>query len=175
MSVRLAGCAAAAVLFAIGVASAAPYAGEWQSAEIVTFTDFDDLEVKLDGKVHKAFLVGLRPIRESVKGKEEQKRVRDAALAELKKSELSAQIVTRRGESVGLSIDTFAHMKHGFAHEWDPKKYPYCWSGWGAYNFNVYFLDAKTTTFEDNFGENKHWREYFAQAVKRIEAKNKAK
>ena len=25
----------------------------------------------------------------------------------------------------------------------------------------------------DNFGENKHWREYFGQAVKKIEAKEK--
>lgn len=171
MFARLAVCVTAVFLFAPTIAPAAPYAGEWQSVEIVKFTDFDDLEVKLGVKNHKAFLVGLTPIRESVKGKEEQQRAREAALDLLKKSELSAQVVTPRGEVLGLSIDAFAHEKHGFSHEWDPNKYPYCWSGWGAYNYNVYFLYTKATTYQDNFGENDHWREYFAQAVKKISAK----
>ena len=173
MFVRFTGSVAGTVLLALGVTSAAPHAGEWRSAEIVTFTDFDDLEVKLDGKAHKAFLVGLRPIGETTEGKEQQERARDAAWAELKNSELFAQVVTKWGETLGLSIDAFAHKKHGFDHPWDPNKYPYCWSGWGAYNFNVYFLYTRATALQDNFGENKHWREYFGQAVKKIEAKDK--
>ena len=66
------------------------------------------------------------------------------------------------GERVGLSIDAFLHRKHGFDHPWEPQKYPYCWTGWGAYNFNTYFLHAKTTTYLDNFGDNQPWRERFA-------------
>ncbi len=166
---RFVGGVAGAVLLALGSASAAPHAEDWQSAEIVKFTDFDDLEVKLDGKTHKAFFVGLRPIRETTAGKEQQERARNAVRAELKKSELFAQVVTRRGVLLGLSIDAFAHRRHGFPHPWDPNKYPSCWSGWGAYNFNVYFLHTKAAMFQDNFGENKHWREYFAQAARRIE------
>lgn len=55
--------------------------GDWQPVEIVTFNDFDDLELKLDGKTDKAFLVGLRPIRESAAGKGAQERARDAVWA----------------------------------------------------------------------------------------------
>jgi hypothetical protein len=164
-----------AVLLALGVAAAAPQAGDWQSAEVVRFTDFDDLEVKLDGTPHKTFLVGLRPLRETVEGKAKQERARDAVRAELKKSELFAQVVTRRGDRVGLSLDAFAHKKNGFDHPWDPSKYPYCWSGWGAYNFNVYFLATRATTFQDNFGENKPWREHFARAVEKLKEKDKDK
>ena len=165
--------AAGILLLGLGIASAAPQGGEWQPAEIVTFTDFDDLEVKLDGKAHKAFFVGLRPIRETTKGKEQQERVQDAVRAKLKKCELFAQVVTRHGDVLGLSIDAFSHRKNGFDHPWDPSKYPYCWSGWGAYNFNVYFLYSRAATYQDNFGPNKHWREYFAQAIKKIEEKDK--
>ena len=166
-------CVAVALLFSCGLAAAAP-AEEYQFAEIVKFTDFDDLEIKLDGKAHKAFLVGLRPIRETVKGKKEQDRVRNTALAEFKKSELVAQVVTRRGEVLGLSIDAYAHRKHGFHRDWDPSKYPYCcWTGWGAYNFNTYFLYTKLTTFQDNFGENKLYRTQFVEVVKKIEGKDK--
>jgi len=172
MSVHVLGGVAGLVLLAVGVVSAAPHAGEWQSAEIVTFTDFDDLDVDLGGKSHKAFFVGLRPIRETTAGMVEQERVRNAVLTELKKSELFAQVVTKRGDILGLSIDAFAHRKHGFEHPWDPNKFAYCWSGWGAYNFNTYFLHTKVTTWQDNFGENKTWRDYFAQAVKKIEQKD---
>lgn len=173
MLIRFVGCVIITLLACPRVASAAPHAGDWQLAEIVAFTDFDDLEVKLDGTTCKAFLVGLRPIRESTEGKERQKRARKAVQTQLKQSELFTQVVTKRGEVLGLSIDAFSHRRHGFDHPWDPNKYPYCWSGWGAYNFNTFFLYTKTTTFQDNFGENNHWREYFAQAVKNIERKNK--
>jgi hypothetical protein len=90
----------------------------------------------------------------------------------LKNSELFVQVVTTRSELLGLSIDAFAHRKHGFQHPWDPNKYSYCWSGWGAYNFNVYFLQTKSTTYQDNFGDNKYWRQYFSEAVKKIEGRN---
>jgi hypothetical protein len=173
MVVRSVGAVAGAILLALGVAAAAPHAGEWQSAVVVRFTDFDDLEVKLDGMAHQAFFVGLRPIRETTRGKERQERARSAVWAQLKKSELFAQVVTKRGEALGLSLDAFAHRRHGFDHSWDPNQYPYCWSGWGAYNFNTYFLYTKVTTFQDNLGENKAWREYFAQALKKIEGKDK--
>jgi hypothetical protein len=75
---RIGVCAAATLLFALGIAPAAAQGGQWQSAEIVTFNDFDDLQVNLDGKAHKAFLVGLRPIRETIEGKEQQERAREA-------------------------------------------------------------------------------------------------
>jgi hypothetical protein len=145
-------------LAALGSISAAPNASDWKRLEIVRFGDFNDLEVKLDGKTHAAFLVGLRPIRDSEVEKEQQQQIRSAALARLKHSELFARIVTKRGEVLGLSVDAFAHKKHGFEHPWEPERYPYCWSGWGAYNFNAYFLHTKVTTFQDNFGENESWR-----------------
>jgi hypothetical protein len=170
---RLVGAVTVTVFLAPGAACAAPRAGDWRTAEIVAFTDFDDLEVKLDGQTHHAFLVGLRPIRETTEGREQQDRARKAVEAQLKRSELFAQVVTKRGKTLGLSIDAFAHRKHGFDHPWDPSKYPYCWSGWGAYNFNAYFLYTRATTFQDNFGENRHWSEYFAEAVKKIEGKDK--
>jgi hypothetical protein len=164
---------AGAILLSLGAASAAPLTGNWQAAQILSFRDFDDVDVKLDGEVHKAFLVGLRPIRESRRRSGEQERVRNAVRTMLEKSELFAQVMTRRAEVVGLSVDAFAHRKHGFDHPWDPSKYPYCWTGWGAYNFNAYFLYAKVTTFQDNFGENKHWRERFSQAFKELEGNGK--
>ena len=34
-------------------------------------------------------------------------------------------------------------------------------TGWGAYNFNLYFLHRGDTTFLDNFGDNQWWREFF--------------
>lgn len=174
MFVRLFGTAACVIVLAFGVAAATGPLGDWKSAEIVTFNDFDDVAVKLDGKAHKAFLVGLRPIRESVKGKEEQERARNVVRAKFKKSELSAQIVTRRGEVLGLSIDAFAHRKHGFDHECDPSMYPYCgWTGWFAYNFNSYFVFTGAATFQDNFGDNKYLRAHFPRAVKKSDTKDK--
>jgi hypothetical protein len=169
MLTRCLGSLAASVLLALGTANAAPDAGSWQSAQIVAFNDFDDLEVKLDGKPAKAFLVGLRPIREAIKDMPQQQRARESALAALSKAELFAQVVTRRGEAVGLSIDAFSHRKHGFDHPWDPEKHPYCWTGWGAYNFNTYFLHAGTTKYLDNFGDNRPWRERFARAIGEVE------
>jgi hypothetical protein len=174
MSVRVVGSVAATVLLVCGSAVAAPHAENWQAVEIVAFRDFDDLDVKLDGKPHKAFLVGLKPIRETAKGKERQKQLRDAVLAQFKKSALFAQVVTRRGEAVGLSIDAFAHHGHGFDHPWDPVKYPYCWTGWGAYNFNSYFLYTKTARYQDNLGDNKDWKARFEQVVCRMEGADRA-
>src|SRR5262245_25311764 len=143
MVVRFLGFVAAAVLLAVAVASAGEDAGPWRSAEIVTFNDFDDLEVKLDGKAQKAFLVGLRPLREAVKDKDQQERLRKDIVAKLRKNDLFARVITRRQGVPGLSVDTFVHHKHDFDHEWNPGAYPYCWSGWFAYNFNTYFLYTK--------------------------------
>jgi hypothetical protein len=120
MNLRSAGCVAVSFLLVLGVTSGAPYAGEWLGAEIVAFRDFDDLEVKLGKNSHKAFFVGLQPIRESTKGQEQVERIRKEVLAFLRKSALSVRIVTRRGEVLGLSIDTFAHHKNGFDHPWNP-------------------------------------------------------
>jgi hypothetical protein len=144
--------------------------GEWQPVEVVKFTDFDDLEVKLDGKAHKAFLVGLRPLREGDKNRLEQ--LRKDVLAKLKKNALWARVVTTQGEAVGLSVDAFSHHTNDFGHGWDPNKYPYCWSGWGAYNFNAYFLHAGMTKPADTFGRNDRYRERFAEVVKKIEGKD---
>jgi hypothetical protein len=122
-----------AIFFSIVVAvlilatvRAAPHTGDWKSAEVVSFKDFDDMEVKLDGKPCKAFLVGLRPLREAWKNKEERERIQKEIYAALKESKLSASVVTKKCDIVGLSLDTFARNKHGFDHEWDPNKYPYC-------------------------------------------------
>ncbi|HJZ58528.1 MAG TPA: hypothetical protein VKE74_26540 [Gemmataceae bacterium] len=145
--------------------------GDWQPAEVVAFTDFDDLEVKLGGKAHKAFLVGLRPLREGDKDRLEQ--LRKDVPAKLKKNALWARVVTTRGEAVGLSVDAFVHHTNDFGHGWDPAKYPYCWSGWGAYNLNAYFLHAGLTKPADNFGRNDRFREQFAEVVKKIEGKDK--
>ena len=145
--------------------------GDWQPVEVVKFADFDDIEVKLDGKARKAFLVGLRPLREGDKDRAEQ--LRKGVLAKLKGNALSARVVTARGEAVGLSVDAFAHQANDFGHGWDSAKYPYCWSGWGAYNLNAYFLHERVTTFADTFGRNDRYREQFAEVVKKIEAKGK--
>lgn len=174
MFIRFIGSMAAAVLLVCGSAVAAPQAGNWQAMELVAFRDFDDLEVKLDGKPHKAFLVGLWPIRETAAGKERQQQLRNAVLTQLKKSALFAQVVARRGEAVGLSLDAFAHKKHGFDHPWDPVKYPHCWSGWGAYNFNAYFLYTKMTRYQDNLGDNQDWKAQFEQIVCRMQGADRA-
>ena len=145
--------------------------GDWQGVEVVTFTDFDDLEVKIGGKAQRAFLVGLRPLRDGDKDRVEQRR--KEVLAKLKGNALSARVVTTRGEVVGLSVDAFTHRANDFAHGWDPNEYPYCWSGWGAYNLNAYFLRARLTAFADTFGRNDRYREQFAEGVKKVEAKDK--
>jgi hypothetical protein len=41
----------------------------WYGVEIVRFTDFDDVQVKLDGKEMKAFFAGLRPLRGEVRSR----------------------------------------------------------------------------------------------------------
>jgi hypothetical protein len=145
--------------------------GDWQATEVVKFTDFDDLEVKISGKAQKAFLVGLRPLREGDKDRVE--RLREDARAKLKGNALFARAVTARGEAVGLSVDAFVHHTNDFGHGWDPNKYPYCWSGWGAYNLNAYFLHAGVAACADTFGRNDRYREQFAEVVKRIDAKDK--
>jgi len=171
---RLVGSLAATFLFAVGSISAQPGAGPWQSAVITAFTDFDDLEVKLDGTTQRAFLVGVRPIREVVTSNDQQERLRKSVIAKLQKNALSARVITKKGKVVGLSIDAFMHHKNDFDHAWNPNEYSYCWSGWGAYNFNTYFLQTQTTSFQDNFGENKDWREKFAEVVCKMRGANRA-
>jgi hypothetical protein len=166
---------ASVLLFGLVVARADDIA--WHGVEIVKFTDFDDVQVKLDGKERKAFLVGLRPLRETVKEKEQLERLRTEITTKLRKNALSARILTKeKAEVVGLSVDAFTHHKNDFGHPWDPNQYPYCWSGWGAYNLNTYFLWTKTTTFADRLGDSedyKNYRELFREAVKKIETKEK--
>lgn len=127
--------------------------------------------MKIGDKAQKAFLVGLRPLREGDKDRAEQ--LRKDALAKLKGNALSARVVTTRGEVIGLSVDAFAHHVHDFGHGWDPEKYPYCWSGWGAFNLNAYFLHIGVTKVVDTFGRNDRYREQFAEVVKKIEARDK--
>lgn len=138
--------------------------GEWQGLEVAAFRDFDDLEVTLGGQKRTAFLVGLRPLGDKA-GK-----VRKDVLTKLEKNTLFARVVTTRGATVGLSVDTFMHHTNDFGHPWDPKTYPYCWSGWGAYNLNAYFLHTRVTTFADTFGRNDRFREQFAGVVKALAA-----
>ncbi len=162
-----------ALFVAFGLTAGESRGQEWQRAEIVTFTDFDELEVKLDGMAHKVFLVGLRPIRENKQGMEQQERSRNAVAARWKNVELFAKVVTKHGEKLGLSLDAFVHhtKKHGFDHPWDPNKYPYCKTGWGAYNFNLYFLHVNTAEYQDNFGENQSWQEFFAARREEMKVK----
>ena len=144
-----------------------------QPAEVVGFTDFDDMEVKIDGKPYKAFLVGLSPLGDGDKARLEK--LRKIALVKLQKNALSTRLVTRRGDAIGLSVDTFMHHKNDFGHPWDPGAYPYCWSGWGAYNLNAWFLHTSMTTPQDNFGGNERYREQFADVVKNIDLAAMAK
>ena len=160
---------AGAVVLACSAIYAAPHAADWQQAEIVRFTDFDDLEVTLDGKAYKAFLVGLSPLRDVLHDKDKLKDAREAVDAQMKKCKLVAQVVTTKGEVLGLSVDTGPDGAPTFSHPWDPSKFPYCWSGWGMFNFNAYFLWSGTTTFKDNFGENARWRDGFALVRRKIE------
>ena len=161
----------ASLFLAAPLAFAGEETAPWQAAELVAFKDFDDLEIKLEGQTRPAFLVGLKPFHETVKEKKERDALAKDVEARLRRNALSARVVTRQGERLGLSLDTFMHHKHDFNHPWNPGAYPYCWSGWGAYNFNAYFLYTKTTTFLDNFGKNAIYRERFGEARKAIEAK----
>jgi hypothetical protein len=159
------GTAIFALIFALGVsASADEQTGHWQAAEIVAFTDVDDLQVKLGGKPHRAFFVGLRPLRETA-GKDQLDELRKAVLDKLRNNALSARVVTRRGDAVGLSVDTFMHHKNDFGHGWTPRGNYYCWTGWGAYNFNCYFLQTKTAEFLDNCGKNEIYRGQLTENV----------
>jgi hypothetical protein len=82
-------------------------------------------------------------------------------------------VVTTRNEAVGLSVDAFMHHKNDFDHLWDPNAYPYCWSGWGAYNLNAWFLHVGVTRPLDNFGGNGRYRVQFGGVVKTIENQRK--
>lgn len=164
----------AAILLTLGSASASDQTGHWQSTEIVAFTDFDDLQVKLDGKQHKAFLVGLRPLRETA-DKDQLDKLRKAVLDKLRINSLSARVVTKRGEAVGLSLDTFMHHKNDFNHPWrNGGDCFYGWTGWGAYNFNSYFLQMKTAGFLDNCGKNERYREQLIANVCGMRAAERA-
>ena len=60
MLVRFVGIFFVTVLLALGVACAGEDAEPWQSAEIVTFTDCDDLKVKLEGVKSNRSAIGAR-------------------------------------------------------------------------------------------------------------------
>jgi hypothetical protein len=135
----------------------------WRPVEVVTFRDFDDLDVRLGGRQCRAYLVGLRPLGSG--DDTSRARVRKEAAAVLAKAGLSAQLVTKRGSAVGLSIDLFPHLgKPGPDQGWNPQRYGYCATGWGAYNLNLYFLHMRWTKYEDNFGELPSWRKVFEKA-----------
>ena len=106
-----------------GVSVAWPDDIAWHGVEIVKFTDFDDVLVKLDGKETKAFLAGLRPLRETIKEKEQLECLRAEITAKLRKNALSARILTKKNaEVVGLSVDAFMHHKNDFDHPWNPNR-----------------------------------------------------
>ena len=140
-------------------------ASGWKRLELISFKDFDDIVVKLDGEERNAFLIGLRPIRQGKANKERQEGIRKEVLAELEKAELFGSVAIEKGRKVGLSIDAFSHRKHGFQHDWDPQKYPWCLTGWGAYNFNLYFVHRQFSTYEENFGDSRPWKDLFAKVV----------
>jgi len=156
------------VFSALGLAGdekAVPPATGWKRLKLVSFKDFDDIVVKMDGKERKVFLIGLRPIRQAEANKERQEGIRKEVLAELEKAELFGKVAIEKGEKSGLSIDAFSHRKHGFKHGWDPQKYPWCAMGWGAYNFNLYFVHRKLSTYEENFGDSRYWKDLFAKVL----------
>jgi hypothetical protein len=167
MLFQVAALSTAASLVALAAPPAAPRPGEWKDVEVITFTDFDDMEVKIIGKKVKAFMVGLRPLREA-RGEEARGRIREEVVAVLGKAKLYARLVTRQGGSFGLLIDTFEGRNHVFRHGWDPIRYPYCATGWGSYNFNLYFLYRRFTTPQDNFGDNREWKGHFDRLVRRM-------
>ena len=142
------------------VADAPPIAsenlGQWNQLRVESLRDFDDLHVAIDGERHNAFLIGLRPLRDIGISKCRQKRLREIALDYFRKSDLSCRIIERRGDRVGIMVDAFSHMEHPFTEKWDPAQYPWCRTGWGAYNFNLYFLHLKLTQFEENFDVKKN-------------------
>jgi hypothetical protein len=149
--------------------TAALQAQPWRPVEIVAFRDFDDLEVRIDGRTRPAFLVGLRPLRDTIPDMKAQQRATAAVAARCNNAELFAKVVTTKDDRLGLSLDSFSTTKKtGFDHRWDPATYPYCKTGWGAYNFNLYFLHAQTASYHDNFGDNAHWREFFSGVVEEL-------
>lgn len=158
--------------------SAAEPIPDWRPVEVVAVEGFDDLAVRLDGgEVRRAFLAGLRPIPPEVGfrplGKEhvedERTRIARKVMKRLASADLFARVVTEQEGKLGLSIDAFSHKRYGFEHVWDPRKYPYCNTGWGAYNFNLYFLDQGYTTFLDNIGDNEV-ADVFHEARRMIES-----
>ena len=151
------------LVLAVTTIPAAEPIPDWRRVEVVAVEGFGDLAVRLDGgEVRRAFLVGLRPIPPEVGfrplGKEhvedQRTRIANKVMKHLASADLFARVVIEQGGKLGLSIDAFSHKRHGFPHVWDPRKYPYCNTGWGAYNFNLYFLEQGYTTFLDNIGDN---------------------
>lgn len=168
---------AASLLSADLLTAAEPPSPEWQSVEVVAVQGFDDLTVRFEsGEERRAFLVGLRPIPPELgfvpPGKEHfvDERIRTAqkVLEHLKSADLFAQVVTEQDGKLGLSIDAFSHHRHAFPHPWDPRRYPYCNTGWGAYNFNLYFLEQGYTTFLDDLGDHE-LADVFQRARREIE------
>src|SRR5215203_3893389 len=83
-------------LFGLIVVRAGDTQQSWHGVKIVCFTDFDDVQVKLDGKEAKAFFAGLRPLRQTIKEKEQLTRLRTEITAKLRKNALSARILTKK-------------------------------------------------------------------------------
>jgi hypothetical protein len=168
---------AATLLSADLLPGAEPPGPEWNAVEVVAVGGFDELTVKIEnGEVRQAFLVGLRPIPPELgfvpPGKEqfvdERTRIAQKVLEHLKSADLFAQVVTEQDGKLGLSIDAFSHHRHAFPHPWDPRKYPYCNTGWGAYNFNLFFLEQGYTTFLDTLGDHE-LADVFQRARRAIE------
>ncbi|MEQ8787959.1 MAG: hypothetical protein RIC55_16755 [Pirellulaceae bacterium] len=131
--------------------------------EILALRDFDDVELKFNGMRRTAFLVGLAPLDASDLDAAERKRRLRAVGELLKRCDLVVTVVVQEEDRLGVALNAYAHRRHGFEHPWNPSKYPWCATNWGAYNLNLYFLHQGWADFQDNFDIDNHqrWKPHF--------------
>jgi hypothetical protein len=148
-------------------------AQEWLSVTVVSFKDFDDVELLSDRGRFKAFFVGVKPMHAEKVSAMKREQLAQALAAKLGKSALFARVFVEGQDRKGVILDAFAHHKHDFGHTWDPNKYCYCGMAWGGYNFNLYFVSTGQGRYEENFkvAQHRNLKELFDRAVKEHAAK----
>jgi len=149
----------AAMLLLVGP----PPSARGEAIEFVALHDFDDVELKIDGMRRKAYLIGLAPL-DSMNIDDAQRKRRLRAARELaQRCGPVVNVVVSQDDRLGISLDAYGQHRLGFDHPWNPAKYPWCGTGWGAYNLNLCFLHRGWAKFEDNFEIDKRpqWKKLF--------------
>lgn len=150
---------------------AAPFAAaEWHEMRIVSFNDFDDVKIMIDGRMETAYLIGLKPMHKTKASKAKIKMMRQLITNKFAKSRLGGVIFEKKDNKIGLLVDTFLHHRNDFkdTHLWDPNKYPWCGTGWGGYNFNIYFVYKRWAEYEPNCTDKTYIRMDYENLFKRV-------